>query len=62
MITREAAHRRRAYRRAAYAWSSGKPHRAWEILAASGYGDQWQDFQREALRRARRTFKVRMAR
>ena len=62
MISREAARRQRAYRRAAYAWTHGKPHTAWEILAASGYSDQWRDFEKEAFRHARRTFKVRMAR
>lgn len=61
MISRGAAHRQRAFRRAAYAWTHGKPHAAWEILAASGYGDQWEAFQREALRAARRTYRVRMA-
>jgi hypothetical protein len=62
MISREAARRQRVFHRAAYAWNNGKPHQAWEILAQEGYGDHWRDFQTEALRRARRTYTVQMAR
>ena len=62
MINRETAKRRRALHRAAYAWANGKPHAAWEILAAEGYGHLWPEFRSEALRRARRTYVVRMAR
>ena len=53
--------RRVAYRRAAQAWTAGKPHTAWEILASFGLADDWPEFRREALRRARQTFRVRMA-
>lgn len=60
MINEDAARRRRALRRAAGAWQNGKPHRAWEILAAAGYEDLWPKFQRQALGHARRTFVVRM--
>jgi hypothetical protein len=64
MISRETARRQRAFRRAAAAWQSGKPHKAWEILDADGLGDPqtWREFQRQALQRARRTYQVRMAR
>jgi hypothetical protein len=54
--------RTRAFRRAAVAWSAGKPHQAWEILAESGYGHLWPVFMTGALVRARREFTVRMPR
>jgi hypothetical protein len=55
MVRQTGAERVRVFRRAAVAWHEHKPHRAWEILAASGYGDHWNEFLRTALVRARRT-------
>ena len=43
----------RAFKRAAVAWRAGRPHQAWEILATSGFGDHWKEFQRQALSQAR---------
>lgn len=48
--------RRRAIRHAAEAWRAGKPHRAWEIMAEAGLLDHWREFQRTALRVARRRY------
>jgi hypothetical protein len=63
MITESAAKRRRAFRRASYAWAAGKPHRAVEIILAAGLGEPVaQEFVRQAHAQARRTFTVRMAR
>ena len=45
--------RRRTFARAVTAWRSGRPHTAWEILAAAGMADHWPEFQRVALRAAR---------
>lgn len=55
-----ASMRRRVYTRAAVAWQAGKPHTAWEILAASGLQEEWPTFQRVALRIARRKFLKRL--
>lgn len=54
--------RRRVFRRAAVAWQSGKPHTAWEILAESGFQDEWPRFRKVALRIARGRFTAAMAR
>lgn len=62
MINRDEARRRRAFHRAAYAWTQSKPHQAWEILAAEGFSDHWGEFRSEMLRQVRRNFKIRMAR
>lgn len=63
MISRDAARRQRALRRAAYAWQAGKPHQAMEIILAEGLGDATaREFVRQATATARRTFHVRMAR
>jgi hypothetical protein len=63
MITESAAKRRRAFRRAAHAWTAGKPHQAIEIILAAGLGDATaRDFVRQAHAQARRTYTVRMAR
>lgn len=60
MISESAARRQRAFRRAAHAWHKGEPHRAWEILAASGFEEHAPEFFRQAHGQARRRFVVRM--
>lgn len=54
--------RRRVLARAAQAWTEGHPYTAMAILTDAGMGDLWPEFRDEALRRARRTYEVRMAR
>jgi hypothetical protein len=56
LVTQSQSVRRRAFRRAAEAWRAGRPHTAWEILAEAGLSDHWREFQRTALRVARRRY------
>jgi hypothetical protein len=50
------------FRQAARAWNDRKPHRALEIIREAGYGaDEWREFQRIMLRRARARFDRAMA-
>jgi len=46
--------------RAAVAWRVGRPHLAWQILDQAGMRDDWREFQRVALQRARDNYRARM--
>lgn len=59
-LTRSA--RVRVLQRARDAWTAGKPHTAWQILAEAGMAAHWPEFQRTALAHARRGFTRAMTR
>ena len=61
MTARDSVTRERALTRAAVAWLNGQPHTAWEIINQAGLRELWPEFQRTALRRARRHFLARMS-
>ena len=61
MTARDSVMRERIFTRAAVAWMNGQPHTAWEIITQAGLRAHWPEFQRTALRRARRHFLARMS-
>jgi len=62
MTVKKQPDRSAVIRAAARAWNASKPHRALEILIEAGYRDMWPEFQRRALRVARRRYMARMDR